>query len=204
MPAPDDFTVTLLHAIQNERTTPQGGWLTLREMARGMHLKAVDAQHLYGPLKELFDAGMIERRFNARTAQDEYRSRGVQPAMGHDYGDAKGPNLRAPRHPNDDFADAIKGLIFADAIRDPTKASAAPPVEDDAVVEEHMARRLLNVLMTTGREEWFADGDLMHALDTEDLGTVWSGLNLLEAAGLIQRRPDGKAIRLHLDLRRWS
>lgn len=179
MPAPDDFTVTLLHAIQNERTTPQGGWLNVREMARGMGLTAAESRHLTGPLTELMDAGMIERRFNAAKAVDEYRSRGVQPAMGHDYGDAKGPNLRAPRPDRN-----------------------TPAREDDAVVEEHMARRVLTVLLEAVPGEWYRDADLLTMLGTDDLGTLWSGLNLLEAAGLIQRRPDHKAVRAHMDLAR--
>lgn len=174
--APDDFTNTLLHKIQDQRTTPSGGWLSMGELHSLMGLNAMEGTRQITPrLNELAEAGMIEKRFNADSHRDEWRSRGVQPVMGREPLEAE---QAAP--------------------------GAAPAREDDAVREEHMARRLLNVLMTTGREEWFADGDLMHALDTEDLGTVWSGLNLLESAGLIQRRTDGRAIRLHLDLRRWA
>lgn len=83
MAQPDDFTVTLLHTIQDQRTTPQGGWLSTGDLHTLMGLNAMEgARRMTGPLLELFNAGMIERRFNAAAARDEYRSRGVQPAMG--------------------------------------------------------------------------------------------------------------------------
>jgi hypothetical protein len=81
MPAPDDFTKTLLHRIQDERTTPSGGWLDIHQMASLMGVSQREAMRLGGPLQELFEAGMIERRFNATKARDEWRSRGVRPDL---------------------------------------------------------------------------------------------------------------------------
>jgi hypothetical protein len=164
MPAPDDFTKTLLHAMQNERTTPQGGWLNQREMARGMALTAAEARHLSGPLQELMDAGMIERRFNADKAVDEWRSRGVQ------------PDLRA-----------IMASPGADA---PDGAPLRPHPADT----EGAAREVFIYLYRHGGH--VTDAELMQGASL-DLGTLWHGLDQLEAAGLIQRRADGHAVRLH-------
>jgi hypothetical protein len=79
----DDFTVTLLHQIQNERTAPGNGWLSTGQIARGMHLADHEEHHALASLKELHEAGMIEKRFNFTKAVDEWRSRGVQPDIRH-------------------------------------------------------------------------------------------------------------------------
>lgn len=83
MTKPDDFTVSMLHCIQNERTAPGNGWLSTGQIARGMGLTTDQALHVEGPLKELHEAGMIEKRWNAVRARDEWRSRGVQPDIRH-------------------------------------------------------------------------------------------------------------------------
>lgn len=81
MPAKaDDFTITLLHRIQGARLSPEGGWLTLQELRSLMGLSQQEAHHLTAPLAELMEAGMIEKHF--QNGRDEWRSRGVQPAMG--------------------------------------------------------------------------------------------------------------------------
>lgn len=80
----DDFTQTLLRHIQLQRTNPENGWLNIPEMASLMGLSASDRRHLGTPLQELLGAGMIEGRFNAAKAVDEYRSIGTIPTPGRD------------------------------------------------------------------------------------------------------------------------
>jgi hypothetical protein len=158
---------TILHALQNEHTSLDGGWFTSLQVARAQGLTP---EVVGDALLELNRAGMIETRFNPALMCEEVRSRGVTAF----HGDHSEPDLLA-----------------------------APHVEDDAVVEEHMARRVLTFLLEAIPGEWYRDADLLRALHTDDLGAVWSGLNLLEAAGLIQRRlNNGRAVRAHLDLAR--
>lgn len=123
MPQPDDFTVTLLHRLQDERTTPQGGWMALDELGRALHLTTVETKHLDGPLRELFGAGMIERRFNAAKARDEWRSRGVQPVGLAFHGDHAEPDLLAEARavdpaPTTIFPVPIKGTVHAAFVLD--------------------------------------------------------------------------------------
>lgn len=99
MTKPDDFTLTLLHKIQDARTAPGNGWMTALDMARATDVHDNEAFRLGAPLKELHKAGMIERRWNADRKVDEYRSIGVQPDIAHSI-----------PHPDDDFADAVKYL----------------------------------------------------------------------------------------------
>lgn len=157
MPAPDAFTVKLLHAIQDQRTTPSGGWLTLTDMTAPMGLRQNETTYLIRHLGELFEAGMIEKRYNADSHRDEWRSRGVQ------------PDLRT---------------IMA-------TPGGSVRVEDN---DEGAAREALIHLYRHGG--YVPDADLCRALSL-DLGALWQGLDRLEAAGLIQRRADGQAVRLH-------
>lgn len=118
MPQPDDFTLTLLHHLQDERTTPQGGWLGLDELRSLMGLSSQEAKHLHGPLVELYDAGMIERRFDAPRARDEWRSRGVQPDMGQLREDIEAYDRDAESAPlPEDLPDPAPTTIFPALIK---------------------------------------------------------------------------------------
>ncbi len=80
----DDFTNALLHHLQDARTTPSGGWLNLEDLRSLMGLSVEESRkHLGAPITELFKAGLIEKRFNAVTVNDEVRSRGTKPDIRH-------------------------------------------------------------------------------------------------------------------------
>jgi hypothetical protein len=175
----DDFTKTLLHHNQDARLTPSGGWLNLEDLRSLMGLSIKESLiHLNGPLMELFNAGMIEKRFNAVTANDEVRSRGVKPVMG------------IP-HPHDD---KLYQLVHGD-----DEDTPAPPAAVNLELET-LAREFFIYLYRHGG--FVTDTDLMAAVGSPTLGMTWAALSQLEAAGLTQRRlNNGRAVRLHSAVR---
>lgn len=179
MPAPDDFTVTLLHRIQDQRTTPQGGWLGLEDLRSLMSLSPAEAfKHLAAPLQELHSAGMIERHFNAATARDEWRSRGVKPDMGPTRAEAA--------------AEAAEQAMWQD---DRARPVSTPPLDPPADTRE-----VLLYLMsgTFERGGWITMPDLIHNLHLPSEGYARAIVGTLEQAGLVELRLNaGRAVRLH-------
>lgn len=118
----DDFTMALLRKIQLERTTPEGGWLSFPEIANRAGLRTDEEDQLRGPLRELFHAGMVEKRFNARHGRDEWRSVGTLPSLSREPLES-GPDLRAEARavdpaPTTIFPAPIKGTIHAAFVLD--------------------------------------------------------------------------------------
>ncbi len=138
----DDFTTTLLHAIQNERTTPSGGWLSTGQIARGAGLSAGEAHHVADPLKELHGAGMIEKRFNAAKGVDEWRSRGVLATPGR----LNEVLVRAEGNGHDFMDDLLDGPALPESTGAEEYTVAVSPAHD----AEEVLNSILNQLRGAG------------------------------------------------------
>jgi hypothetical protein len=79
MPKPDALTMTLLTALQEERTNPENGWMSQTQAATAIGIPPGESFHITGALQELNTAGMIESRWNSQRLREEYRSRGTMP-----------------------------------------------------------------------------------------------------------------------------